>query len=267
MYFRTQQSYSYQTTNYARPVSPFRQTFVEAAGESQYQTRAWGASEHTSISGFQPIQQMTPPRNHGHAKMADAQPLFQNLSGIRYKPDQELESTNTYKAMVVESEYSTNNTNAKDKVVEEPPRDLIQDSLYHTRAVPSGLRSPMNGPRDRHEYARSPMKHAIFSRSPIRSPISNKTGGSLLSEFPQLEQHGISLDDFKTEKAANSEMLRMARGQLEITKLLKNALLLMKKDTPNNQSLAQQMNMKVNVLRAEVQDSKRKLVEICNTNF
>ena len=111
------------------------------------------------------------------------------------------------------------------------------------------------------------MRAAIPSRSPVRSPISNKTGVSLLSEFAQLEQHGISLDDFRTEKAANTEMLRIARHQVEITKLLKNALLLMKKDTPTNQSLAQHMNMKVNALRTEIQESKKKLVEICFRRF
>lgn len=218
------------------------------------------------VSGFEPTTEMTPPRS-AKSKMDDGPRglLFQDISGIRPRFDPESESSNGYKQTVNESQYSTNNTQTKDQVIEEPVRDMPLDAFAFTRQLPSGLRSPMNGPRENQEaFTKSPLRAVIPSRSPIRSPISNKTGCNLVSDFSHLEQYGITVEDFRTEKAVTNEMLRMARNQIEITKLLKNSLILLRKESSGSSTMIQQMNLKVNALKSEVQESKKKLFEICN---
>ena len=109
------------------------------------------------------------------------------------------------------------------------------------------MRSPMN--------QRSP----IASRSPVRSAYSQQT--TQLTDFPMLEEHGITADDFRRERGVNSEMLRMARNQLEIARLLRNTLAMVRREVPGSYNMVQQASIKADAIRLEVQDSKRRIRE------
>ena len=60
--------------------------------------------------------------------------------------------------------------------------------------------------------------------------MTNRSGAAQLTDFPMLEQYDISLDDFRAERSANNEMTRIARHQLEIARLIKNSLALIRRD-------------------------------------
>lgn len=82
-----------------------------------------------------------------------------------------------------------------------------------------------------------------------------------------LEEHGITAEDFRRERGVNSEMLRIARNQLEIVKLLRNAVALVRRDVPGSYNMVQQANSKAEAIRSEVQDSKQRIRENYSVNI
>ena len=84
----------------------------------------------------------------------------------------------------------------------------------------------------------------------------------MVDTFTNLEPHGITLEGFKTEKSINHEMTKMARSFLEITRMYKNAITLLRKESPSNNNLAAQIQSRVESHKTEASECKRKLWEI-----
>jgi hypothetical protein len=89
-----------------------------------------------------------------------------------------------------------------------------------------------------------------------------KYGSTVLDTCPLLETHGIYIEDLKNERVVTTEMLRAARNYCEIAKLIKNSLLLLKREAPGNSNLVAQMSSKIDYYRSEVTEAKRRLREI-----
>ena len=157
------------------------------------------------------------------------------------------------------SQYSTNNTLARDQqqlyaaepeLLQSQARPLESYLYRNAPATPTRHRSP------------SPMGSAM-RRSPLRSPMGNKFGSTMVLEAcPQLETHGIFIEDLKTERVVTTEMLRAVRNYSEIAKLIKNSLLLLKREAPGNSNLVAQMSSKIDYFRSEANEAKRRLREI-----
>ena len=94
------------------------------------------------------------------------------------------------------------------------------------------------------------------------APLNSKQSAMLLDTCPQLETHGIYIDELKSERVVTTEMLRAARNYSEIAKLIKNSLLLLRRDAPGNSNLVAQMSSKIDYFRSEANEAKRRLREI-----
>lgn len=175
------------------------------------------------------------------------------------------------KEAMQESQYSTNHTHMKNQlVIEDLGEEMEAQSKFNfTRPLDSELRSPINRAREGvRDYSRSPIgtRRIQMPTSPLYSPYSQKSQVQL-SEFPQLEQHGITLDDFKKERSINSEMLKIAKNQLEILKMLKNSISLVTREIPGAYNILSQSKFKAESLTLEVQESKRKIRENHSINI
>lgn len=89
----------------------------------------------------------------------------------------------------------------------------------------------------------------------------------MLDGFPQLETFGLTPEDFRVEKSVNNELLKAAKSFNEMTKLIKGALGLLKKDGPGYGNLATQMMNKFDVYKNDVNDTKTRLREVYCQNI
>ena len=114
----------------------------------------------------------------------------------------------------------------------------------------------------------SPINTMQRSLTPMKSPMR---GSDMMSStmycmgtvdtFVHLEPHGITLEGFKTEKSINYELTKMARSFSEIARMYKNAITLLRKDSPSNTNLAAQIQSRVESHKTEASECKRKLWE------
>lgn len=158
------------------------------------------------------------------------------------------------------SEYSTNNTVTKDQQVESMVGEAIHREVYmYKPQVPSSPmrnRSPSPTPS---QAPRSPMRS---TRPSVTSTNMSYIGGPV-ETFTHLEKdHGIALEDFRTEKSVNLEMLRMARNFNEIAKMYRNAITLMKTGSQGNSNIAIQIQSKAEVQRGEALEARKRLWEL-----
>lgn len=84
---------------------------------------------------------------------------------------------------------------------------------------------------------------------------------------PHLENHGIYIEDLKTERVVNTDFLRLSKNYLEISKLIKNSIQLLKRDVPGNSNLVTQMCSKIDYFRNEANETKKRLREIHSVEF
>lgn len=219
----------------------------------------WYAREQTQPSSFQ----ATP--GNGRGLCLDSEVIERSFNegsdGSRLYSRQESLNDSSYQQgpgkATDTSQYSTNNTLARDQQLYAAETELQQS---HSRPLDSYLYRNVPTTPTRHRSP-SPMGSAM-RKSPLRSPIGNKFGSTMLEACPQLETHGIFIEDLKNERVVTTEMLRAARNYSEITKLIKNSLLLLKREAPGNSNLVAQMSSKIDYFRSEANEAKRRLREI-----
>ncbi len=261
MYAGRQRTFNFENSS----TSPFRYSRDALAGDASP-----GFDRHRYTSWYARDQSQTSSQTSSHqAAAANSRGLYLDSEAIERsfheasdggRPYSRQESLNdSYQQgpgkATDTSQYSTNNTLAREQQLypldaEQPSMARPADSyLYRNMpTTPTRNRSP------------SPMGSAM-RKSPLRSPIS-KQSAMLLDTCPQLETHGIYIDELKSERVVTTEMLRAARNYSEIAKLIKNSLLLLRRDAPGNSNLVAQMSSKIDYFRSEANESKRRLREI-----
>ena len=172
------------------------------------------------------------------------------------------------------SQYSTNNTQMKESLQIQLP----EDELYPARPNESTLNfrlAPSTPTRTRYAspFSKTPNGGQNYAPrspglSPIgKSPLLDKSRNSFLqtqdlSGYSHLEPQTMMAEEFRQEKAINSELIRSARGLSEMAKLLKNALVMLRKDAPGANNFVVHALSKSESHQLEVEDSKRRLREV-----